>query len=167
MKDQPVKQFPDTPFFAIFSEFDAPAGNLMVMVREIQENGFATLRYLKPDAYNREWFTASVSLITPVRDFGVTVEREGTCIRAVRVGDSVATYEDGEPRKWQERWPEWHPYNPDLDIIVQWAIEKHGKDARFVATIEESIVKDAEELRRVEGKRDWEATKDAWPGVPA
>ena len=99
----------------ILNDVEQPCGRLVAVIMAI-EGGIAYCNYLNADAqlssYNKKLGMAiqiegGIHNMTPVGKFGVEVDyypQVGTyCCE--RVGDSVATYRDGKPRKWQENVP--------------------------------------------------------------
>ena len=97
----------------ILNDIEQPYGRLIAVIMEMQGN-IAFCNYLNADSrlssFNKklgmivnpeEWNT------TPVSKFGVEVsycpEDGSYCCN--RIGESVATYQDGKPRQWQERAP--------------------------------------------------------------
>lgn len=99
----------------ILNDAEQPCGRLVAVIMAIEGNT-AYCNYLNADpqlsSYNKKLGMAvqiegGIHNMTPVGKFGVEVDyypQVGTyCCE--RVGDTVATYRDGRPRKWQENVP--------------------------------------------------------------
>jgi hypothetical protein len=99
----------------ILNDVEQPCGRLVAVIMSIEGNT-AFCNYLCADrdlsSYNKQLGMAiqvegGIHNMTPVSKFGVEVHyypQVGT-YGCERVGDSVATYRDGKPRRWQENVP--------------------------------------------------------------
>ena len=67
------------------------------MIAEMVRGG---LWYLDPDKRNK-YPAMSLREATPVSSFGVILEEKDGVLRGGLLLDSVATYRDGRPRRWQ------------------------------------------------------------------
>ena len=85
----------------IINDCDCPGGNLVALVTSASDESVEA-RYLSVETGMRECRSSSPASVTPVGEFGVEVRHDGVDFWCEVVGGSVATYEDGEPRSWQE-----------------------------------------------------------------
>lgn len=93
----------------IINEIDCPYGRLAAMVTKVDGEN-VTARYFCSEVDMDICTSHKLCLVTPLNDFGVVVKHDGVEFHCDVVSDSVATYEDGEIRRWQERggpvkWP--------------------------------------------------------------
>lgn len=90
MKTHPMNRF------YIIDDHDRPEG---MMIAERREDGFY---YIHPKLKNvKAHHAMQPTRPTPVEDFGIEITISDGMISGKQVRDSVATYRDGKPRKWQ------------------------------------------------------------------
>ena len=92
-------------YCVIINQFDAPTSWLIAAVNRV-EGDLVHATYLSTKTNSVEC-CGHRDFVTPVSDFGIEVGiieiREGKVWYTIREsGDSVATYEDGSVRSWQE-----------------------------------------------------------------
>ena len=63
---------------------------------------------------------------TPIEDFGFDVEISGVEAVFSRVRPSIATYEDGKPRQWQDRV---YPSQFTLPLVDQRSVKRRRTNA--------------------------------------
>jgi hypothetical protein len=93
----------------ILNDAERPCGEMVVVVVQVNEGRSDYLcKYLnadpKFDAFNRPPMQTTLSEATKVEDFGVCIRSNGKKYWCEKVGDSTATYRDGRPRYWQEKF---------------------------------------------------------------
>lgn len=89
----------DQPRFVIINDSDAPSRRNVA--QWVDGVGYC---YMARDEYpNLKEFDGMQPLNpTPIEDFGFAILPRMDEVAFVRAGESVATYEDGKPRAWQD-----------------------------------------------------------------
>lgn len=86
--------------YVIMNDFDCPQSSMVaVLTRYDDRKGIWHALYLSTTTNMSKPYGPRP---TPLAKFGKRVEWSGDTYRVVGDGKSTATYEDGEPRNWQE-----------------------------------------------------------------
>lgn len=86
------------PRFVIVNTCDCPQPTLIAQY--VEGVGYCYMNQ-NEDKHKARFNGMMPSRPTPIADFGFDIEEYGDEIRFRQVRESVATYEDGKPRKWQ------------------------------------------------------------------
>ena len=102
----------------IINDVEQPCSKLIAVIVG-QRGEYYECQYLNADEtlnqYNKPPMRNKLTRATRVEDFGVVLRTTGDKYWCEQVGDSIATYPDGEPRKWQESGgPYRHTKRPDV-----------------------------------------------------
>lgn len=90
----------------IIDDFDEPSARMVaVLTRYDDHAGIWRALYLSTYPHRLDCATSNVP--TPITDFGMTLEVDAGVYRCVPTGEPCrATYRDGRPRQWQDRFGE-------------------------------------------------------------
>lgn len=96
--------------FVILNDVDAPEARMVAVLTSYNDLvGFWRARYLSTFTH-RATCIAQLWTPTPLETFGVRLVFAGDRYQCIPIGPSRAAYEDGKPRRWQDRCPgRWHP----------------------------------------------------------
>jgi len=91
----------------ILNDVEQPCGRMVCIVTSnANDLGFYSVQYLNADrtfdAYCKPPMQNRLLRATRVEEFGVVLRNDGTHYWCEQVGNSSATYPDGNPRSWQE-----------------------------------------------------------------
>jgi hypothetical protein len=92
----------------ILNDVEQPCGRMVCVVTGTCVGGFDYyhVQYLNADStfdsYCKPPMQNMLKRATRLEDFGVVFRNDGTHYWCEQIGNSSATYPDGEPRKWQE-----------------------------------------------------------------
>lgn len=107
------------------SEVEQPCAKLLVVVTK------STVELMEGRYLNAEPWLVNYDLkkqhdrVTPIESFGVEIAIRDGKYQCLQVRDSVATYADGKPRRWQDQNPScWFSSEPKLlDLVRQRQLE--------------------------------------------
>ena len=94
----------------ILNDVEQPCGRMVCVVTGSNDNedGFYSVQYMNADSvfdcYCKPPMRNRLNRATKLECFGVALRTDGTRYWCEQIGDSSASYPDGQPRKWQE----WH-----------------------------------------------------------
>ncbi len=88
----------DRPTFVIIDDIDAPErANVCQLIEGV---GYC---YMVRDAKRMPFDGMSGVFATPLEHFGFSIEDDGKIVQFTRTAAGCAKYDDGKPRRWQDR----------------------------------------------------------------
>ena len=110
----------------ILNYCECPSGKLVAVVVGVLED-FYLCKYLNADSKLDSCCDPPMQNMlkraTKVEDFGVKIHKEDGKYWCEQISESVAKYEDGKPRNWQEYWTFKYTYRPEVADLV-WPAEQ-------------------------------------------